>query len=59
MKETKNKIKNAKDKFAGEVKVAVGKATNNKEMEIEGKIQSTSSDIKTKIGKMKSSFKKK
>ena len=59
MKETKNKIKNAKDKVAGEVKEAVGKATNNKGLELEGKMQSTSSDIKKRVGKVKDVFKKK
>ncbi len=49
MSEFKNKIVNAKDKVAGEVKEAVGKATKNEELELKGKLQSTKADVKGKI----------
>lgn len=48
-----NKIKNAKDKVVGETKEAIGKVTNNKELEIKGKIQSTKADINIKGEKIK------
>jgi uncharacterized protein YjbJ (UPF0337 family) len=53
MKSVKNKIINAKDKVAGEAKELVGKATNNEELELKGKIQSTKADLKTKVAKAK------
>ncbi|MDP2814318.1 MAG: CsbD family protein [Erysipelotrichaceae bacterium] len=48
-----NKIKNAKDKVVGETKEAIGKVTNNKELEIKGKIQSTMADVNIKGEKIK------
>jgi len=48
-----NKIKNAKDKVVGETKEAIGKATNNKELEVKGKIQSVKADINIKAEKIK------
>lgn len=52
------KIKNAKDKVVGEVKEAVGKATNNPELELKGKIQSTKADINIKTEKIKDNVKR-
>jgi uncharacterized protein YjbJ (UPF0337 family) len=52
------KIKNAKDKVVGEVKEAVGKATNNPELEIKGKIQSTKADVNMKTEKIKDNVKR-
>ncbi|MGB4437723.1 MAG: CsbD family protein [Sedimentibacter sp.] len=48
MTDSKNKIKNAKDKISGEVKEVIGKITNNEQLELEGKIQSAASDLKEK-----------
>lgn len=52
------KIKNAKDKVVGEVKEAVGKATNNPELELKGKIQSTKADINIETEKIKDNVKR-
>lgn len=46
MADFKDKLKNAKDKVVGEVKEGTGKATGNEQLELEGKIQSTKSDVK-------------
>jgi len=48
MTDSKNKIKNAKDKISGEVKQVIGKITDNEQLELEGKIQSATSDFKEK-----------
>ncbi len=53
MKEIKNKLQNKKDKIAGEVKKGIGKATNNKELEMKGRVQSSKSDIKEKTKNQK------
>ncbi len=47
----KDKINNNKDKVVGEVKNKVGKITGNEELELKGKIQSTTSDIKRTMDK--------
>lgn len=44
----KKDLKNAKDKVVGEAKEAIGKVTNNEELELKGKVQSTKADIKKK-----------
>jgi len=48
MTDSKNKIKNAKDKISGEIKEVIGKITDNEQLELEGKIQSAASDLKEK-----------
>lgn len=54
MKDTMNKMKHTKDKAVGEVKIAVGKATKNESLELEGNIQAS----KAKIGMKVEQFKK-
>lgn len=44
----KKDLKNAKDKVVGEAKEAIGKVTNNEELELKGKVQSTKADVKKK-----------
>jgi len=62
MTDSKNKIKNAKDKISGEVKEAIGKITDNEQLELQGKIQSATSDLKEKtnipnnVNKIKENF---
>ncbi|MGB4588388.1 MAG: CsbD family protein [Clostridiaceae bacterium] len=53
MADLKDKIKNRKDKVVGETKEAVGKATDNEELELKGKIQSTKADIGKKVNDKK------
>lgn len=48
MTDSKDKVDYAKDKVAGEVKEAVGKITGNEELELKGKIQSSTADLKKK-----------
>ena len=40
---------NTKNKLAGEVKEAVGKATGNEELELKGKLQSSMADLNKKM----------
>lgn len=62
MTDSKNKIKNAKDKISGEVKEVIGKITDNQQLELQGKIQSAKSDFKKKtnitnnVNKIKEDF---
>jgi uncharacterized protein YjbJ (UPF0337 family) len=53
MTDSKGKIENAKDKIIGEVKETAGKITDNEELELKGKIQSSKSDIKEKAEEVK------
>lgn len=53
-----SKIKNAKDKVVGETKEAIGKVTNNKELEVKGKIQSIKADVNIKAEKIKDEVKR-
>ena len=53
MTDSKGKVGNAKDKIVGEVKEVIGKVTNNEELELKGKIQSSTSDVKKKAEKLK------
>ena len=46
MKDFGDKLENAKDKVAGEVKEVYGKVTGDKSKEVEGKIQSEAADAK-------------
>lgn len=48
MKNTKKTLLNSKEKLVGKAKGTLGKATGNKKMELQGKIQSTKADLKTK-----------
>jgi uncharacterized protein YjbJ (UPF0337 family) len=41
------------DKLAGKTKEVIGKVTNNKELEVKGKIQSTKADIDQKVTDIK------
>ena len=47
------------DKLSGKTKEAVGKITNNKELEVKGKIQSTMADIDQKATDLKNDASKK
>jgi len=53
MKEYKGKVENAKDKIAGKIKEVVGKATDNEQLELKGKIQSSKPDLKEKSEELK------
>lgn len=53
MTDFKDKILNTKDKIVGEVKEAIGKATNNEELEFEGKMQSEKADFNQKVNEVK------
>lgn len=53
MTDFKEKLLNTKDKIVGEVKEAIGKATNNEELEFEGKMQSTKADFNQKVNEVK------
>lgn len=53
MTDSKNKIENAKNKIVGEIKEVFGKVTNNEELELKGKIQSSTSDVKAKAEELK------
>jgi uncharacterized protein YjbJ (UPF0337 family) len=44
------------DKISGKTKQVVGKATNNKEMEIEGQSEQTKGDIKSAVKSVKDNF---
>lgn len=47
------------DKLSGKTKEVVGKVTNNKELEVKGKIQSTMADIDQKATDLKNDASKK
>lgn len=47
------------DKLSGKTKEVVGKVTNNKELEVKGKIQSTKVDIDQKATDLKNDVSKK
>lgn len=47
------------DKLSGKTKEVVGKVTNNKELEVKGKIQSTKADIDQKATDLKNDVSKK
>lgn len=56
MTDSKNKLQNAKDKIVGKTKEAVGNLTNDEELELKGKIQSSKSDLKEKAGDIKNNI---
>ena len=53
MADFKGKIYTLKDKVVGEVKEVVGKVTDNDELELKGKIQSSGADIRKKADDVK------
>ena len=53
MTHAKDEILNAKNKLVGEVKEVIGKVTNNEELELKGKLQSSTSDVKEKAEEVK------
>ncbi len=53
MADIKGKIHTLKDKVVGEVKEVVGKVTDNDELELKGKIQSSGADIRKKADDVK------
>ena len=53
MPDLKHKLNNIKEKLTGEANEAAGKATNNQELELKGKIQSSTADMKKKAGGIK------
>ena len=53
MPDLKHKLNNIKEKLTGEANEAAGKATNNQELELKGKIQSSTADMKKKVGEIK------
>lgn len=53
MTDSKGEIKNEKNKVVGKTKEAIGKLTHNEELELKGKIQSSSSDLKEKAEEIK------
>ena len=53
MTHAKDEILNAKNKLVGEVKEVIGKVTNNEELELKGKLQSSASDVKEKAEEVK------
>ena len=56
MPDLKHKLNNIKEKLTGEANEAAGKATNNQELELKGKIQSSTADMKKKVGEIKEDF---
>ena len=56
MTDLKHKLNNIKEKITGEANEAAGKATNNQELELKGKIQSSTADMKKKVGEIKEDF---
>jgi uncharacterized protein YjbJ (UPF0337 family) len=53
-----DKAKNTAEKVTGEVKEAVGKATDNKDLEAEGKKDQTKGSLKNTGEDIKDTFKK-
>lgn len=53
MSSSKNKMNITKDKLIGEAKEVIGKVTNNEELELKGKIQSSTYDIFEKADDIK------
>lgn len=53
-----DKAKNTAEKVAGEVKEAVGKATDDKDLQAEGKKDQAKGDVKNTVEDVKDAFKK-
>lgn len=49
MPDLKYKFENAKDKFVGKVKEAMGKSIGSQETELEGKLQTKKADLNDKF----------
>ena len=49
MSDLKDKFENAKDKFIGKTKEALGKSTGSERTELEGKLQSKKADLKENL----------
>ena len=49
MKDSKDKIRNTKDKVEGKIKEAAGELTGNEQLELKGKLQVAKVDIKKKM----------
>ncbi|MEQ8446199.1 MAG: CsbD family protein [Pelagibacterium sp.] len=54
----KDEIKGAGNKAKGAIKDAVGKATDNKKLQAEGKMDKAKGDIQQKAGKVKDAVSK-
>ena len=54
-----NKVENAKDKVVGKTKETAGKAADNQELELKGKLQYQKGDLKEKIDKTEDKIKDK
>lgn len=52
-----DKLENAKDKVVGQVKETVGGATNNADLEAEGKTQQAKGSVKDAAENVKDAFK--
>ena len=53
MSDLNSNVKNTTDQIAGHAKEMFGDATNNEELELKGKIQSSTADAKKTVGEMK------
>ncbi|GAB3838845.1 CsbD family protein [Kribbella italica] len=53
-----DKAKNAAEELAGKAKEAIGNATDNKDLENEGKTDQTKADVKNAGENIKDAFKK-
>lgn len=49
MKDSKDTIKNTKDKIEGKIKEVAGELTDNEQLELKGKLQIAKADIKKKM----------
>ena len=59
MNDLKNNVKNTKDQVIGRVKEKLGDITNNEELELKGKIQSTTAEVKKNAAEMREKTAKK
>lgn len=59
MNNFKQDIKNTNDKVAGKAKEVIGKMTNDKGLELEGKVQATVADVKIHVSEAKKDIEKK
>ena len=59
MNNFKQDIKNTNDKVAGKAKEVIGKMTNDKGLELEGKVQATVADLKIHVSDAKKDIEKK
>lgn len=59
MNNFKQDIKNTNDKVAGKAKEVIGKMTDDKGLELEGKVQATVADVKIHVSDAKKDIEKK